>query len=110
MPTWVRDENKWAKAREIVEKEYKLTEKDGDKYWKLVTGVYKKMDGEIGNTRLKKKAAEMREHVIPTAPLYNPLGAGESDSEFKDTDCKSYEQWFNKNTIEQIEKRKQENK
>jgi len=61
-------------------------------------------------SRLKKNvaAAEMREHVIPTTPLYNPLGTGEDDSEFKDTDHKSYEQMFNKNTLEQAEKRNQE--
>lgn len=42
-----------------------------------------------------KSAIEMREYVIPTTPLYNPLGTGESDSEFKDTDSKSYQQMFN---------------
>lgn len=104
MPSFVKDEEKWTKAKEIVEKEYKLTEKDGDKYWKLVVGVYKKMKGQIGSTRLKRKATDTREYIIPTAPLYNPLGTGEDDSEFKNTDSKSYQQWFNRNVTKQKEK------
>lgn len=47
MPSWVKNEDKWARAKEIVEQEYSLTEKDGDKYWQLVTGVYKKMKGQM---------------------------------------------------------------
>ena len=37
----------YEKCRKIVEKEYNLTEDDGEKYWKLVTGTYKKSGGEI---------------------------------------------------------------
>lgn len=37
------DEAKWEKAKEIVTKQYKLT--DGDKFYSLVTAVYKKMMG-----------------------------------------------------------------
>jgi hypothetical protein len=55
---------------------------------------------------IRKSNIETREYVFLTSPLYNPLGKGEDDSEFKDSDSKSYEQWFNKNTMEQAEKRK----
>jgi len=109
MPSWVKNEDKWAKAKEIVKKEYDLSEKDGDKFWKLVAGVYKQMGGKVASTRLRKNAAaEIQEHILLTSPLYNPLGKGEDDSEFKDSDAKSYEQWFNKNTLEQAEKRHSE--
>lgn len=106
MPSWVKNEDKWAKAKEIVKEEYNLSEKDEDKFWKLVAGVYKQMGGKVGSTRLKQKvAAEIQEHILLTSPLYNPLGKGEDDSEFKDSDKKSYEQWFNRNTLKQNEER-----
>lgn len=49
MPVWVhgKDKDKWEKAKEIVKKEYSLSEEDGDRFWALVTGVYKKMGGRI---------------------------------------------------------------
>jgi len=43
----VADEDKWNKAKEIVHKEYGKTESDGDHYWELVMGVYKKAGGTI---------------------------------------------------------------
>jgi len=55
MPAWIQtehDEHLWEKAKEIVKKEYKLTEKDGPKFWASVTGMYKKIGGKI--KRLKK--------------------------------------------------------
>ena len=54
MPSFIKDEEKWKKAKEIVEKEYKINEKSGDRFWSLVMGVYKKMNGEF-KKRLKKK-------------------------------------------------------
>jgi hypothetical protein len=53
MPKWVKgdkNEELWAKAQTIVKNEYSLTEKDGDKFWKLVVGVYKKSGGEVVKT------------------------------------------------------------
>lgn len=47
MPSWVKDEDKWEKAKKIVKKEYNLSEKDEEKFWRLVTGIYKRMGGEI---------------------------------------------------------------
>jgi hypothetical protein len=44
MPSWVKDDEKWAKAKEIAAKEYG-SESDDDEFWKLVTGIYKKMMG-----------------------------------------------------------------
>ena len=51
MPKFVkteRDEHLWEKAKEIVKKQYGKTEEDGDEFWALVTGVYKKAGGHIG--------------------------------------------------------------
>lgn len=47
MPHWVQDEDKWEKAKEVVKDQYGKDEDDGDDFWKLVTGVYKKMGGGI---------------------------------------------------------------
>jgi len=48
MPSFVKtekDEELWNKAKEIVQKEYNKSESDGDDYWRLVTGIYKRMVG-----------------------------------------------------------------
>jgi predicted GNAT family N-acyltransferase len=47
MPEFVRDEEKWNKAKEIVQKEYGKTEADGDEFYALVMGVYKQARGTI---------------------------------------------------------------
>lgn len=39
MPSFIQDEHKWEKAKEIVRKEYGLNENDGDSFWALVMGV-----------------------------------------------------------------------
>lgn len=54
LPSWVKDEDKWEKAKEVVKKEYGLSEDDGDHFWALVAGVYKRMKGRI-KSRLKKR-------------------------------------------------------
>ena len=44
MPAFIKtkqDEERWAKARSVVDKEY--PDKKGDDYWKLVNGIYQKM-------------------------------------------------------------------
>ncbi|MFW6007691.1 MAG: hypothetical protein ACOCP8_00385 [archaeon] len=56
---------------------------------------------------IRKNNAEVREFIIPTTPTYNPMGEGDPNSEFKKTDDKSYQKMFNKNTIEEIEKREE---
>lgn len=48
-PSWVRNEKKWKKSKEIVKKQYDKTKKDGEDFWKLVVGVYKQMRGEMGS-------------------------------------------------------------
>ena len=50
MPNFIKDEELWERAKKIVKKQYKLSEKDGDKFWKLVMGVYKQ-----GGGKMKKK-------------------------------------------------------
>jgi hypothetical protein len=54
MPSFIKDEEKWEKAKEIARKEYKKNEKNEDEFWSLVMGIYKKMNGEF-KKRLKKK-------------------------------------------------------
>lgn len=46
-----------------------------------------------------------RSHILPTSPLYNPLGKGEENSEFAETDNKSYTKMFNENTMKLIDER-----
>ena len=43
----------------------------------------------------KESNVPLREFVIPTTPIYNPLGKGEDTSEFKETDNKSYQKMLN---------------
>ena len=53
MPAFIktkREEELWARAKRIVTKEYKLTEGDGDKFWRLVNGIYQHM--QRGENRL----------------------------------------------------------
>jgi len=38
-----RDEYLWERAKEIVRRQYKLTEEDGERFWRLVMGIYKRM-------------------------------------------------------------------
>ena len=44
MPAWVKDEAKWKQAKEIASK--KFSESDGDRYWRYVAAIYKKLVGE----------------------------------------------------------------
>lgn len=63
MPAWVKDEEKWGKAKKIVQKQYDLNEKDGEDFWKLVTEVYKKMGGEI------RKGDSVKESILTSKSL-----------------------------------------
>lgn len=56
-PKWVGDKDKWNKAKSIVKDKYKKSETDEQDFWKLVTGIYKKMGGTI----LKKAVSEAGE-------------------------------------------------
>jgi hypothetical protein len=40
-----RDERLWEKAKSRVAEEYGLSEADGDRYWRLVNGIYQAMRG-----------------------------------------------------------------
>lgn len=59
MPSFIQDEHKWEKAKEVVRKEYGLNENDGDSFWALVMGVYKKMKGKFK----KKKISRLRKII-----------------------------------------------
>jgi hypothetical protein len=49
-----RDEHLWQRAKEIVTQEYGLTEEDGDRYWRLVMGIFLRMK------RLRKRARALK--------------------------------------------------
>lgn len=64
MPAFVKDEELWEKAKEIVRKQYKKSEKDGDEFWRLVTGVYKQAGGNRARgDHLEKSLADFRKLV-----------------------------------------------
>ena len=45
---------------------------------------------------IKNNAVEIRNHIIPTTPVYNPLGKGNlNQDEFSTTDNKSYTKMMN---------------
>lgn len=45
----------------------------------------------------KNNSIETREYIIPTTPIYNPLGEGNlNEDEFLATDNKSYTKMINK--------------
>lgn len=65
MPGFIKtpeDEERWEKAKEIVRKQYGKTEKDGEEFWKLVTGVYKRMGGHTGD-HIEKSLQAFRDMV-----------------------------------------------
>lgn len=47
MPSWMRDESKWSKAKAAARKQYPDLSEDDDKYWAIVTHIYKRMGGRI---------------------------------------------------------------
>jgi hypothetical protein len=49
-----RDEHLWQRAKEIVTQEYGLTEGDGDRYWRLVMGIFLRMK------RLRRRAHTLK--------------------------------------------------
>ena len=48
-----QDEYLWERAKEIVRRQYKLTEEDGERFWRLVMGIYKRMKRMSKEKRLK---------------------------------------------------------
>ena len=49
-----RDEYLWRRAKEIVTQQYGLTEEDGDRYWRLVMGIFLRMK------RLRKRVRTLK--------------------------------------------------
>lgn len=47
MPQWVADHDLWEKAKKRIREEYPSVEADSDQFWRLTTGVYKKMGGAV---------------------------------------------------------------
>ena len=57
MPAFLKtpaDERHWKLARQRVEEEYHLTEDDGKRYWRLVTGLWKRMKKSLPRLILRK--------------------------------------------------------
>lgn len=50
MPSWVKDEDKWAKAKEIAKKQYPDVEEGSDKFYSIVTGIYKQSGGTMAKS------------------------------------------------------------
>lgn len=75
MPSYILDENKWEKAKEIVEKEYGLTESDGSNFWALTMGVYKKMKGRFKkkSSRLEKVSNELTNKQYEIEDYYSSI-------------------------------------
>jgi len=68
MPNIIKDEEKWEKAKDAVIKEYHMSEKNGDQYWRLVMGVYKKMKGTFNEDSNMTTIGEiLSEATSPTA-------------------------------------------
>lgn len=60
MPSWVKDEKKWKEAKAIAERQYDIGEDNPD-FYKVVTGIYKKMGGEMSKSFIFVKA-HVRRH------------------------------------------------
>lgn len=60
MPSWVKDEKKWKEAKAIAERQYDIGEDNPD-FYKVVTGIYKKMGGEMRRSIVFMKA-HIRRH------------------------------------------------
>lgn len=61
MPSWVKDEDKWAKAKEIAKKQYPDVEEGSDKFYSIVTGIYKQSGGTMAKslTLFMKSATDL---------------------------------------------------
>lgn len=57
-------EDKWAKAKEIVKTEYGKTEDDGDVFYQLVTGIFKKMVGKDCMKKMDWESVTTSERVL----------------------------------------------
>ena len=55
MPSWMKDESIWNKAKNAVDRSRYKTE---DAYWAVVTSVYKKMGGRIESYKAKLNKME----------------------------------------------------
>jgi hypothetical protein len=66
MPKNILDEDKWEKAKELATEQYDLDEDDGEAYWKLVMGVYKRLKG-----RYKTESGEVMQHEYLNEELLN---------------------------------------
>lgn len=76
-PKWVADNDKWQKARAIVKDKYGKTEDDGEDFWKVVTGIYKKMKGRIYKSTNESGEAIPMDNAVdisaePAAGTYYP--------------------------------------
>ncbi len=48
------EEKMWEQAKDAVRKEYGLSEKDGARFYSLVTGIYERMKNHIGGKKVRK--------------------------------------------------------
>lgn len=50
MPAWVKDEALWERAKGLVRGQYADVDEDSERFWRLVTGVYKHAGGVMAKS------------------------------------------------------------
>ena len=48
------NEARWKAAQQAITQQYSLTERDGDRYWRLVQAVYQRLESQRGSRKLHK--------------------------------------------------------
>jgi len=76
MPSFIkskRDEMLWQRAKDIVAKQYNLTKEDGDKYYQLVAGIWKKMAHYKSQKDLADKSDILLDDSFNESSVTSPL-------------------------------------
>ncbi len=71
MPAFIRtahDEKLWSEAKERVRSEYGLSEKDGDRFWARINGIYQRMRHPKGGESKKSMRKDFRTWLRKAAP------------------------------------------
>lgn len=49
MPAWVADEETWERAKQQAREDHPDMDHDSDRFWQIVTTIYKRMGGTVKN-------------------------------------------------------------
>jgi len=76
MPAWLRaeDEDKWDKAKAAAKESYPDMKEDDDRYWAIVTSIFKKIGGKAGKKSLAAPT------MVVAVGGYDPLFKSERPS------------------------------